>query len=295
MIIPALRRLPRNMQQLLHLSSRAQVSFNSSNIIRQDHNKDLSRNMSTVSAGSTLRKLALESPHVDVVRYQHKNVKWTLKHVDHFAESLGTGLVDNGLLPGDTILSWLPLHFAEQHILQFACSKAGFVLYHLDPLLAVKDRDGAKKALAKALELSRANVLISQDAGNDINYVSLVQEIVPETRIFNVGDGLPFFTPRYPDLRFPVHTGFDYADNPGMIPINQLLCPTGELSNVLVDHKIDGDTPLMGNFILGSDEIPTKKGQISTNQEVIDSKVWPEFTSILEKKYREVEGVGVVF
>lgn len=65
------------------------------------------------SAGNILSNLAKESPHVDVVRYEHKNRTWTLKHVEFFSEALAIGLAENGLIPGDTVLCWLPLHFSE--------------------------------------------------------------------------------------------------------------------------------------------------------------------------------------
>jgi acyl-CoA synthetase (AMP-forming)/AMP-acid ligase II len=251
--------------------------------------------MAIVSVGVVFQNLAANNPHVDVIRYHHKNEKWTLKHVNHFADALAIGFLDNGLIPGDVVLSWLPLHFSEQHILQFACSKAGLVLYNLDPTVACTDKESAKKSLAKALELTEANVLITQEAGNDVNYVHLVESVIPETRIFDFGEGMPFFTPRFPHLRFPIHTGFDYEDKGGMVPLKDMLCPSGQLSSYLGGFKIDGSTPLMGSLQVGSDGVPTGKGKVLTNEEVVKGKIWPEFNSILEKKYIEVEGVGVVF
>jgi hypothetical protein len=179
--------------------------------------------------------------------------------------------------------------------LQFACSKAGFVLYHLDPSLAIGDPETAKKALAKALELTEANVLMSQEAGDDVSYVRLVESVVPETRIFDCGDGLPFFTPRYPHLRFPIHTGFDYEEMPGMVPLYDMLCNTGDLEGSLGGVQLDGKTPLLGQLTIGADGIPTKKGKTLTNDEVIAKNVWPEFNAVLKKEYQEVEGVGVIF
>ncbi len=66
------------------------------------------------SAGTALSALASQSPHVDVVRYEHKNVKWTLKNVDVNSDALAIGLLDQGFTKGDVVLSWLPENFAEQ-------------------------------------------------------------------------------------------------------------------------------------------------------------------------------------
>lgn len=252
---------------------------------------------SMTTAGAQLRELASQSPHVDVIRYEHKNQKFTLQHVDNHADSLASGLLDCGLVPGDVVLSWLPNHFAEQHILQFACSKAGLTLYTLDPSLATKDPEAAKEALAKALELTEANVLVTQEAGDDTNYIRLVEAVIPETRIFNFDDGMPFITPRFPHLRLPIHTGFDYTDKMGMIPLSDMLSPTKNLEGALkgTGKIVDGKTALFGQLELGQDGVPTKKGKALSNDEVVKSGAWPQFGSILKKEYLEVGGVGAIF
>jgi acyl-CoA synthetase (AMP-forming)/AMP-acid ligase II len=70
--------------------------------------------MATISAGDALARLATDHPHMEIVRYEHKNVKWTLKHVNYYSDALACGFLDAGLQPGDVVLSWLPEHFAEQ-------------------------------------------------------------------------------------------------------------------------------------------------------------------------------------
>lgn len=67
----------------------------------------------SANAGSVLRLLTQENPHVDVVRYEHKNRKWSLSHVDYYSDALAIGFIENGLQPGDALLSYLPLHFSE--------------------------------------------------------------------------------------------------------------------------------------------------------------------------------------
>lgn len=145
--------------------------------------------------------------------------------------------------------------------------------------------------------MSKANVLITQEAGNDTNYIRIVEEVIPEIRIFNMDDGMPFFTPRFPHLRLPIHTGFDYQDKGGMIPLMDMLCDTEDLEGILkaTGKIVDGKTGLLGEFEYGKDGVPTKVGKVLNNDEVLASGVWPEFVSVLKKEYREVEGVGVVF
>jgi hypothetical protein len=69
--------------------------------------------LSSLSGGSLLNQMAVENPYKDVVRYDWKNRKWNLQHVDFYSESLAIGLLENGLQPGDVVLSWLPTHFSE--------------------------------------------------------------------------------------------------------------------------------------------------------------------------------------
>lgn len=71
------------------------------------------RAFASASAGNMLGAITKENPHVDVVRYHHKNRKWSLNHVDYYSEALAIGFVENGLRPGDALLCYLPLHFSE--------------------------------------------------------------------------------------------------------------------------------------------------------------------------------------
>ncbi len=79
------------------------------------------RSMATMSGGSILTQLATENPYKDVVRYEFKNRKWNLQHVDFYSEALAIGLLENGLQPGDVVLSWLPSHFSESVSSSGAC------------------------------------------------------------------------------------------------------------------------------------------------------------------------------
>jgi len=232
---------------------------------------------------------------MDVVRYEHKNRKWTLKHVDYYTDALAIGFLETGLQPGDVVLSWLPQHFSESMVLQFACSKAGFVLYHLDPAMAIADPEKAKTALAKALEVSRANVLVSQEAGDDVNYVYLTEDVIPDLESFDFSYGMPFVTPEFPHLRFPVHTGFDQNNKWGWLPLKHMLVPGDNLDMLLEGFVVNSDTALAGQFEMDSTGIPSGVGKSLSQAEVAESRIWPTYSAILNQEFHEVEGVGVVW
>jgi hypothetical protein len=182
-----------------------------------------------------------------------------------------------------------------QMVLQFACSKSGLILYNLDPALATTDPEAAKEALAKALTVTKANVLISQEAGSDVNYVRLCEAVIPELRIFDFAEGKPFVTPRFPHLRFPVHTGFDQDDKWGMLLLKQFVVPSGNLDDHLQGFTVDGSTPLLGELVVDSKGIPTGTGKVKTNDEVAKTGVLDTFSKILKKEFHVVDGVGVVW
>jgi hypothetical protein len=180
-------------------------------------------------------------------------------------------------------------------ILQFACSKAGFLLYTLDPALAVTDPDKAQRVLSAALTLTQANVLISQEAGNDVNYIRLVEKLVPELRFFDFACGMPFVTPRYPHLRFCIHTAMDQDQKWGWLPLHHMVVPSNNLDTHIAVAQMNGTTPLAGTFVWDKEGIPTGLGKPLSNAQVYESKLWKTYCNVLDRKFHQVPGVGVIF
>jgi hypothetical protein len=160
-------------------------------------------------------------------------------------------------------------------VLQFACAKAGLILYQLEP-------ESNTDALSAALHSTQANVLVVPETHQDTNYIRLTQQVLPETRIFDFASGMPFVSAQFPHLRLPIHTGFDSKEHAGFLPLRQFVVPT---SAPLPPLDIES-TPLAGL-------LSTK--QLLTHSQVMEQNIWPTYKNILEKKYHTVEGVGVVF
>lgn len=82
-----------------------------------------------------------------------------------------------------------------------------------------------------------------------------------------------------------------------MIAYKHFLLPSDNLDSLLRDtgcKALDGKTPLLGELVLDNDGIPVKTGKVLTNEEVWKANAWPEFTSVLNREYKEIPGVGVV-
>lgn len=181
-------------------------------------------------------------------------------------------------------------------VLQFACSKSGLVLYNLDPSLATTDPEAAEEALIQALTLTKANVLITQEAGDDVNYVRMVESAIPEVRIFDFAEGKPFVTPRFPHLRLPIHTGYEQDDKWGMLLMKHMIVPSDNLDTLLPEgFTVAGGTPLLGELKVDAKGIPTGLGKVQTNDQVLKSGVWDTYSKILNREFHEVPGVGVVW
>jgi hypothetical protein len=68
----------------------------------------------TTTLAARLSGLCEDLPHMDVVKYAHKNRTWTVQHVHYYSEALAIGLLENGFRSGDVVLSFLPSHVSEQ-------------------------------------------------------------------------------------------------------------------------------------------------------------------------------------
>ena len=71
--------------------------------------------------------------------------------------------------------------------------------------------------------------------------------------------------------------------------------PNGATSDLLNDTgiSISEKSPLFGQLVSGPNGLPVK-GKVLSSEDVMNEKVWPEFSSILAKEYVEVPGTGVV-
>eukprot|EP00518_Triparma_eleuthera_P002899 CAMPEP_0182463790 /NCGR_PEP_ID=MMETSP1319-20130603/7949_1 /TAXON_ID=172717 /ORGANISM="Bolidomonas pacifica, Strain RCC208" /LENGTH=298 /DNA_ID=CAMNT_0024663375 /DNA_START=234 /DNA_END=1130 /DNA_ORIENTATION=- len=55
-------------------------------------------------------------------------MKWTFGELKKYSDALANGMLELGIAPKSTVLTWLPPDTAEQHVLQLACARAGIVL-----------------------------------------------------------------------------------------------------------------------------------------------------------------------
>jgi len=93
-----------------------------------------------------------------------------------------------------------------------------------------------------------------------------------------------------------VSCGFDRLEGKyGFVLYKHLMMPNGATSDLLNDTGIiiSEKSPLFGQLVSGPNGLPVK-GKVLSSEDVMNEKVWPEFSSILAKEYVEVPGTGVV-
>jgi non-ribosomal peptide synthetase component E (peptide arylation enzyme) len=83
-------------------------------VLRRSALRCLATRSFSAAAGQQLAQMTSQLPHLDVVRYEHKNRTWSLQHTDYYSDALATGLLEFGLQKGDVVLSFLPEHLSEQ-------------------------------------------------------------------------------------------------------------------------------------------------------------------------------------
>jgi len=156
----------------------------------------------------------------------------TFAELKKYSDALANGLVEIGVAPSETVLSWLPRTTAEYHVLQLACARAGFVLAPLPS--SVTD----PSVLSKVLKDSGAVALFVQgdtripfetrdesgnvvDDGADIKkieyddvYVNAVTSLIPSLQAFDYfRDTVDANSNVVPDEEFGKTTSHNWVDN----------------------------------------------------------------------------------
>ena len=102
-----------NMLQQNHYSPSRFLSSATTSTELEGVDLSLDQLRSSIAGGDYVRSLVKDNPYIDVVQYTHKNVIYSISHVDYHSEALAIGITENGLEPGDVVLTFLPAHLCE--------------------------------------------------------------------------------------------------------------------------------------------------------------------------------------
>lgn len=99
-------------QQQYHVSSRL-MSSSATSVEPAGVDLSLDQLRTSIAGGDYIRLLKKDNEYLDVVQYTHKNVIYNTSHIDYHSEAIAIGITENGLIPGDVVLTFLPPHLCE--------------------------------------------------------------------------------------------------------------------------------------------------------------------------------------
>lgn len=128
-----------------------------------------------------LTDAAMTWPDRDFVVTEDRS--WNYRQIDEWATRLADGLVDSGIQPGDHV-AVLMANYPEFVALKFAISRAGATAV---PINFLNRRD----ELTYVLEQSDARCLITMDSFRDLDYLEMLDQIIPAWQREAGGERLP--------------------------------------------------------------------------------------------------------
>jgi fatty-acyl-CoA synthase len=125
-----------------------------------------------LTIGEYFRQKAAELPDHDFIVYPDRDLRWTYAEFDERTDNLAKGLLAIGMEPGDHLGVWAR-NVPDWLTFMFATAKIGVVLVTVNPVYKSHE-------LAYVMKQSDMKALCIIDAFRDVDYISIVRELVPE-------------------------------------------------------------------------------------------------------------------
>ncbi|MBQ9022204.1 MAG: AMP-binding protein [Eggerthellaceae bacterium] len=128
---------------------------------------------SELTIGQYFRACVERDPDHEFVVYPDRNLRWTYKEFDERTDALARGLLYIGMRPGDHLGVWAR-NVPDWLTFMYATAKIGVVMVTMNPVFKSHELD-------YVLKQSDMKALCIIDAFRDIDYLSIVRELVPES------------------------------------------------------------------------------------------------------------------
>jgi fatty-acyl-CoA synthase len=209
--------------------------------------------------GPYLAGIAARYGDNDALVVPHQNVRWSYREFDERVTRLAAGLLKLGLQPGERIGIWSQ-NCAEWVLVQFATARAGLIMVNINPAYR-------RTELEYVLEKVQCSALVLSPAFKTSDYVSMVQDVVPE--ILHARPGA-LRSARLPQLRHVIRLGIDRT--PGMLNFDDLMAPpdAGQLAQLAeIEAAVQFDDPVNIQFTSGTTGSP--KGATLTHHNILNN------------------------
>jgi fatty-acyl-CoA synthase len=157
-----------------------------------------------------LRKKTREAPDRDFLVYADRNLRFTYSEFDKRVDNLAKGFLALGLKKGDHVGIWAT-NVPDWNTVLFACARLGLVFVTVNTGYKLHE-------LQYVLEQSDMVCLCVIDGWRDSDYVSMVNELVPELKTAERGH---LHSEKFPFLKYVVYVG--QQKHRGMYSFNEVL------------------------------------------------------------------------
>jgi len=124
--------------------------------------------------GAFFDKIVAKYPERDAVVANHQNIRYSYFELKKAVDQFAKGLIELGVGKGERVGIWSPNN-VEWLVTQFATAKIGAILVNINPSYRIFE-------LEYALKQSGVKYLILATGFKKSDYVSMVYELIPETK-----------------------------------------------------------------------------------------------------------------
>ena len=128
---------------------------------------------SEMTIGQYFRACVERDPDHEFVVYPDRDLRWTYKEFDERTDALARGMLYIGMRPGDHLGVWAR-NIPDWLTFMYATAKIGVVMVTMNPVFKSHELD-------YVLKQSDMKALCIIDQFRDIDYLSIVRELVPES------------------------------------------------------------------------------------------------------------------
>ncbi|MCL2503429.1 MAG: AMP-binding protein [Coriobacteriia bacterium] len=212
-----------------------------------------------LTIGDYFRGKAAEQPDHDFIVYPDRDLRWTYREFDERTDRLAKGLLAIGLEPGDHLGVWAR-NIPDWLTFMFATAKIGVVLVTVNPVYKSHE-------LAYVLEQSDMKALCVIDAYQDVDYLGITRELVPEAATQQRGH---LSSTRFPHLKSLIYMGPE--KHRGFYTVPELLLLGEHLSDeglAAAAKEFDQNSTINIQYTSGTTGFP--KGVMLTSRNILNN------------------------
>ncbi|MCL2126805.1 MAG: AMP-binding protein [Treponema sp.] len=209
--------------------------------------------------GGVLREKALANPDHDFLVYADRNLRFSYGEFDKRVDELAKGFLAMGLKKGEHVGIWAT-NVPDWNTVLFACARLGLVLVTVNTSYKIHE-------LEYVLKQSDMACLCVIDGWRDSDYVSMVNELVPELKTAQRGH---LQSEKFPFLKYVVYIG--QQKHRGMYSFSELLLLGQHGDNTelhRIEESLDRNDMVNMQYTSGTTGFP--KGVMLTHRNILNN------------------------